>query len=180
MSRLKLPIGTWFCIALGVFWVFAIIPGMIRARDLPGELAASKKKLEDMVTKRTRDAQAQKATTKMGEEFGPLLTGNVAMHSAFLLRESYRVCVESKTRLISVQPLAPTVRGEFMKYPVQLNMEGDLKGVTKLLLLLRDARPVLDPERVTMRTNADGKKINAQLTVASFAWAPKGKAKRRV
>jgi hypothetical protein len=179
MSRLKLPLGTWFCIALTVFWVFAIIPGMIRARDLPGELAVANKELKAKVDKASADTRAGMETQQMGRAFGRTLDASGMEHSAQLVRESYRMAVGANARLISVQPLAPTVRGDFMKYSAQVNVESDMKGIKNLLLALRDTEPPLDPERVMLRTNADGKKINAQLTMASFAWAPKGKAKRR-
>lgn len=179
MSRLQLPLGTWFCIALGVFWLFAIIPGMVKARELPGQLAAANKELRIKVEKLTAASQAGSDVRGLSKAFHDTLNKPGADHSARLLRESYRIAVGANARLISVQPLAPTVRGDFMKYAAQVNVESDLKGITKLLLALRDAEPPLDPERATLRTNADGKKINAQLTIASFAWAPKGKAKKR-
>ena len=181
MKRFKLSLGSWFCLGLGVFWMFAIIPGMLAARDLPGQIAGVNKELKKKVEQRTAVTESRRESSRMEEGFGALInTTREAEHSAHLVRESNRVCVESAVRIISVQPVAPTVRGEFKRYPVQLNVEGDLKGLTKLLLLLRDARPVLDPERVTMRTSGDGKKISAQLTIASFAHAPKDKGKRRI
>lgn len=179
MNRLKLPLGTWFCIALVVFWVFAIIPGMIRMHDLPGVLAVKNRELRAKVDKRKAEAAAGMVSRELGVAFGDWLNAPGSKHSALLVSESHRLSVDSKARLISVQPLAPTVRGDFMKYSAQVNVESDLRGITKVLLALRDTEPPLDPERVTLRTNADGKKINAQLTIASFAWAPKGKAKRR-
>lgn len=181
MSRLKFSLGTWFCIGLGVFWVFAIIPGMLASADLPRQIAAVNQEVKKKAEAQTAVSTAGRESVRLEEGFGWLLdTTREADHSVHLVRESNRVCEESGVRILSLQPVASTVRGEFKRYPVQLSVEGDLRGITKLLLLLRDARPVLDPERVTMRTSGDGKKISAQLTISSFARAPKDKAKRRI
>ncbi len=176
----RLPAGALLVGALALFWLGAIIPGMLASQRLPGELALVRKKLDDKRAERTQRVAAGKTADKLTEVLGDLINAKgEADHLGHLVREAHRVTMAAGVKVISIQPLAPTVRGDFKKHPVQLNVEGNLKSVKELLLLLRDARPLLDPERVTMRTASDSKKITAQLTIASYAWAPKEKAKRR-
>lgn len=176
----KLSPGLVFVLGVAVFWVFAIIPGYLTAQSLPVELQRIQKEMREKVKKRTEAAEAGRETQTLTLEFGQLIDAqDESIHSEHMVREAHRVALQAGVRLISIQPLATTVRGDFKKFPVQINVEGNLKGVKELLLLLRDARPLLDPERVTMRTASDSRKITAQLTIASYAWAPKEKAKRR-
>lgn len=184
MKSTRLTPGLLFVAFLAFVWLLDIVPGWQRRGELTQLIKQQEDKLRSSTEKRGTMKAMGKESARLATAFGVLLDLPKKWdHSEHLVRVADKVCKEAGVQLISWQFVTPSIRGEFRRYPVTLNVDGDLKGMTKLLLALRNSRPLLDAERVSFRVSgeSDGK-IGGQLTVSTFARAPKevkGKAKLR-
>jgi len=171
-AQTRIGPATLVLAGLGLFWMVAILPGWQRAEELPRLLRDVERRARQDLEARAVIERTLRKLQEQEKEFGPLLrVPREADHSGTMIRKVHRLCAVAGVQLLTVHPQPATPHGEFRRFPLQLNVEGNLESLTQLLLKLRDTRPVIDVERVSLRAGRE--RISATLTLASYAWSPR-------
>jgi hypothetical protein len=166
-------------------YFLALGPALGEKSRLNEEIAQTDRKIEKARQDEQNFRTAEKDWKELMLAFGPMIERNdEAEHAGFKLREAAAAARAEQARIVTTQPLAPSAKGEkgeWTRFPTQFNLEGDLIGITNLLIRLRHVAPRIDVERVSIRANnQDPNRMTVQLIVSSYAFAKEKEKKNPV
>ena len=124
--------------------------------------------------------EQQQEYTELVRLFGARLTDPSTRMPRFI-SQLQGLCAVSEVTVASLKPLAREESEEgWIRFPVQLTVQGDLPGLVQLLYRLRRQVPLTEVERLTVRADAKNRKnLTIQMLLSSYAlweeevWAAK-------
>lgn len=166
-------------------YFLALGPALSESSRLNQAIMQTDSKIEKARQNEQNFRRAKKEWDNLLLAFGPMIERNdEAEHAGFKLRLVDAAARAEQVRIVTTQPLAPSAKGEkgeWTRFPTQFNLEGDLIGITNLLIRLRHAAPRVDVERVSMRADQqDPNRLTVQLIVSSYAFAKEKEKKKNV
>jgi len=163
--------GLGVLVAAGFFFAMVGWPTVSRWWQLSHLIAQREEEAELLRTKVANYRLLYKDYQKYASLFGPRLgAGAAAEETPRLLSRIEGLAGASKVELVSIQPLAVQEGEEgWLRFPVQVSLRCDLKGLTELLLRLRNTVPLTDVERLTIRADPrQPSQLNVQMLVVSY------------
>src|SRR5262249_27754985 len=158
-DRLTMKTGfRWalFAATLALWWLIAVIPGMRRRMDLPNLIVNAERRAAAIKQQGIEEADRILERQELETDLGSLLyVTSESEHYEMLLRDIHRVSLESRVQLLGIAPRTPGSTGDFRLFPMQFEIQGDLEGITRLLLALRDLRPGAEIDRMSLQTAGD-------------------------
>jgi Tfp pilus assembly protein PilO len=167
-------------LAACALYFLALGPALSQSSYLDQEIERVEKKIKNLQQEYQKSKSVEKDKEMLLRFFGPMvMRSDEAEHAGFKLRAVNAAAQAEQVRIISVQPMAPSIKEEFDRFPTQFSLEGDLIGITNLLIRLRHAAPRLDVERVSIRANNQNPdRMSVQMIVSSYAFSKEKEKKR--
>jgi hypothetical protein len=87
-----------------------------------------------------------------------------------MVKQLSEIVERQHSRLATLHPVPMVTRGPVARFPLRISFRSDLAGAAKILADLERAEPLLEVERLTVRSNLEMEQtLQVDMTVVSFA-----------
>lgn len=151
-------------IAVGVVW-----PLVARGPRLSRDLLAMTEELNNLNERLAQYQEQQQEYEELVRLFGPPLT-DLSTRLPRFVSQIQGLCGAAQVTVVSLQPLGREESQEgWVRFPVQLTVQGDQYGLVKLLYRLRNHVPLTDVERLIVRADPKNREnLTIQMLLSSY------------
>ena len=181
--RERILMATSLYVALMVVFFFLVVdPQWSRLNELRAQESKLQRELRKLKQRTDEEPVGAGPGEQVRSQFGDLLTvTSEAAHAAKIIDTVSQLARESGVRILAYHPRAKRLDDDhWVRFPMELTVEGTIAELTDLLYRLTFHPWLLDVERVTFRTRSGQSRVlNCDLVVSSSAFVKEVKLGKR-